>query len=186
MSLCVFSLMHLGQTHVDVQRLNFGKCRCLVFEFRKVSEGYNMVMITLSLASQQFSLLFWRVVIHPNHSCTTRNQQDRSGSFHLVEYRGYLVVVVELQGIEWWLGRPVFAPSMKGEEMEGKITELMVGIRDVRANIRRINVNFSWMNSPGLYYTIFSLVIVWIIHTYPLPICNEHLIETYMKIEQQN
>ena len=28
-----------------------------------------MVMITLSLASHNFSLLFWRVVFHPNHSC---------------------------------------------------------------------------------------------------------------------
>ena len=31
--------------------------------------------------------------------------------------------------------------------MEGKITELMVGIRDVRAYIREINDNLSWMNS---------------------------------------
>ena len=57
---------------------------------------------------------------------------------------------------------------MKGEEMEGKITELMVGIRDARAYIREINDNLTWMNSLGLYYMNFSLVTVWIIHPYLL------------------
>ena len=39
------------------------------------------------------------------------------------------------------------AANMNIEKWESKVAELMVGIRDVRVDIREIKSNFSWMNS---------------------------------------
>ena len=71
-----------------------------------------------------FPFLLGRVVFHPNHLMTTGNQQGNSGNLHLIEYTEYLSFFVDLQGIGRWLGRPIFTPIMKEEEMEANIDEL--------------------------------------------------------------
>lgn len=56
-----------------------------------------------------------------------------------------LVYLERLQGTRCWWGIAT-TPSMK-TEWEVKLAELMVGIRDVQADIWEIKSNLSWINS---------------------------------------